>query len=260
LFFRWPRLSKAELDELYKEADLDHWRYESDNRVDWQIAARWLNRNSFQGTILDIGCFGGEFLECLGEGWGKYGVEINKGAVRRAGEKGISILCDNFEQISGISMQFDVVSAFDVIEHMGNPRYMLEQMARLTRKGGTIVLSSGNSLSASWRFMGSKYWYCFIPEHISFINEKWSVELADKLNLDVVHGESFAYSKRKRTLSWMALDLIVNIAYKYAPHVVGVTRKNVFHMLGSDRFNSMKYRPPTWTSAKDHFIMFLRKK
>ncbi len=260
LYFRWPQLTKAELDRLYKEGDSNNWQHGLKNRHDWQVAANWLNLKLSRGTVLDIGCLDGEFLEYLEKGWHRYGIEINEVAAQKAEERRINIIAKDFDQIDQLTKQFDAVTAFDVIEHVENPAHFLRQMARLTRTGGVMIISSGNTEARTWKFMGSKYWYCTIAEHISFINKKWCFAMSHALNLDIEHIESFSHSERKRVLLRVIVDLTKNILYKFSPGAVGILRTIGLGTKDIKRNKESKHQPPSWMYARDHFIVFFRKR
>ena len=257
LYFRWPRLSKRKLDELYKEADPNNWQYKPTHRKDWKLAATWLNSKLVQGKILDIGCWDGKFLDYLGKNWQGFGVEINEVALQKAKERGITILEKNFNELHKISVYFDVVVAFDVIEHTENPMFFLEQMARLTRTNGFIIISSGNTDALTWKISGSKYWYCAIPEHISFINVNWCYFAATKLNLKVEYVERFSHAG-KRNLAQFLLDTIENATYLASPSLFRKLRKIKNIYLCPKNINNMNY-PPPWGTSKDHLIIFFSK-
>lgn len=259
LYFRWPRLSKEELDRLYKEGSLDNWQYDPKNRKDWQITSAWLKAKLGSGSILDVGCFTGGFLKYLGNCWQRYGIEIYEAAAQYAEKAGINIIAKDFGKIDQLLMQFDAVVAYDIVEHVEDPRFLLKQMSQVTRSGGFIIISTGNTDCPSWRFMGSRYWYCAIWEHVSFINPSWCYNSAKSVNLTLEHIEKFSHAGKKRNFLGIIYDLAKNILYKVSPHIVSKLRA-VRICLGKGRKNTkIIERPPGWASAKDHLIVIFRK-
>ena len=141
-FFRFPRLSKYEMDVLYRLGDDENWTPSKDQkRPDWKIAYSWmLNRNTNR-QVLDVGCFSGEYLQgLLGTGADLYGVEIHKEAADRARNFGVDIIGDDFECLSTEDKRFDVVTSFDVIEHVYNPKLFLNMLVDVTKPGGEIII------------------------------------------------------------------------------------------------------------------------
>lgn len=260
LYFRWPRLSKGQLDFMYQQAAENNWQYHPEDRRDWQIAAEFLNAHSGYRTILDIGCWDGSFLRYLGTNWQRYGVEINDSAARRAEEHGIQILARNIDEIEQLPGQFGAVTAFDFVEHVDNPRYLLTQMSRLVSPGGFLIISTGDTDAPSRKLMGSKYYYCTISEHISFINRKWCYNTAKALNLHVERIERFSHEKaRNRNVLQMSLELTKNVIYRLSPNAIGKLRAIGFGRIDVRKHEALKFHPPSWTSAKDHLIAIFRK-
>jgi SAM-dependent methyltransferase len=260
LLFRWPRLSKEELDDLYRTGTFDNWVYNPENRRDWQAAKKWLNENCDGGKILDVGCWDGGFLNYLDASWQRYGIEINSEASSEAEKKGISLVSTDFSHMDNVSITFDAVVAFDVVEHMENPQRLLEQLTALTRTDGYIVISSGNTDAASWKFMGSRYWYCTIPEHISFINARWCKNAAEACGLEIVYSVEFSHRPADCRKLAVVEEIAKNILYRCSPGFVGALRSLGFGGLDVKKSRELRLQPPGWMSAKDHLLVLFRKR
>jgi 2-polyprenyl-3-methyl-5-hydroxy-6-metoxy-1,4-benzoquinol methylase len=259
LRFRWPRLSKNDMDAFYLDSDVQHWEYAKGSRTDWNTVYRWVKNCKYEGSVLDIGCFDGSFLESLEPCWKKYGIEINKKAAILAKNKGIEIINHDLTNLSQTSLRFDVVTAFDVIEHVENPFVFLSEISRLCTTNGVIIISTGNSDSLSWKFMGSRYWYCTISEHISFINEQWTKKAANELNLKIEFTKCFSHNGEKNNFFVMANDIIKNLLYKISPSMFGMLRALGVGMIDVKKNKALSKYPPYWLSAHDHFITILKK-
>jgi len=90
--------------------------------------------------ILDIGCAFGSFLSCLGPRWERYGIDASEYAITRARERvpgaGFSVTAASDLVFPG---PFDVISAFDVLEHMRAPDETLKRVAAALRPHGGFV-------------------------------------------------------------------------------------------------------------------------
>jgi SAM-dependent methyltransferase len=251
--FRWPLTPKEKLDALYRQAELSNWSYEPRRREDWIQARDWLQAHHDGGSILDIGCFDGGFLEYLGEGWARFGVEINEEAARIAQGRGIEIIGNDVEALTPSTQQFDAVVAFDVIEHLPVPKVLLEKMVALARPGGAVILATGNTQAPSWRLMGSRYWYCRIPEHIAFINTQWCQQAAADLGLELVHVGRFSHAP-SRTLRQQMISLGKNLVYRFFPGLFRRLRQQGFGGVEVAKHAGLEDLPPIWITARDQLV------
>ena len=262
-FFRFPRLPKREMDALYRLGDDENWTPLKDQkRPDWQIAYSWIHNNTTNRQVLDVGCFSGEYLKgLLNTGADFYGIEIHKKAAERAMQYGVEIIGEDFECLRAVEKRFDVVTSFDVIEHVYNPKLFLNMLADVTKPGGEIIISTGNSMAISWRLMGSRYWYCTIGEHISFINPQWCEQVAHELGLEVTNVEYFSHAPPSRlTLINRVKEIISNLVYRFLPIFFHSLRKSGFGSKDIVKHPVLLDYPPVWVTAKDHFIIRFRKK
>jgi len=258
LYFRWPRPSNEELNFLYRKGKADNWQYQPQNRGDWQIIASWLNSHQIKKTILDVGCADGGFLEYLRSDWNRYGIEINTTAAQKAKERGITIIAEDLDQLSQLSQKFSVVVAMDMIEHTKDPQRFLQEMLSVTMPGGVVIIATGNSLSPSWRFMKSAYWYCAIPEHVSFINKYWCQNVSQNLKCPILYFKKFSHADEDNFFQFLS-DSLKNILYKFMPGIFSRLRTAGLGGIDIKRYPELKYYPPSWRSAKDHFIVIFQK-
>lgn len=194
----------------------------------------------------------------MGEAYECYGIEINGKAANRARARNVEIIGEDFNNIGKLTFDFDVVVAMDVIEHAEDPAGLLNSMASVVRPGGFLMLSTGNTASWSWRLMGSRYWYCTVAEHISFINPKWCEQVAPAANLEVVGFECFAHAGDVSLPRRMA-DLGKNLIYRFFPRTVAWLRSRGLGGVDAMSHKSLASTPPMWFSAADHFIVVFQK-
>lgn len=257
--FRYPQLDKSSLDELYRQGKSDTWQTEASTRLDWQIARHWIsNQLKKSAQILDVGCFDGGFLKMLDKPHRLFGIEIHEAAGDRAKKYGINLIGKDYAGLEEVTVSFDVITSFDVIEHTHNPIAFLEQLVQATNDGGYIIISTGNSDALSWKLLGACYWYCKIPEHISFINPNWCEWAGKKLGLEIVKISKFSHAQ----LTWKQsmVDIIKNVFYCLTPKGFALFRQMG---MGSNLYRDhqeLLITPPSWTTAQDHFICIFRKR
>lgn len=259
LGFRYPRMSKLSLDQLYRQGNVESWATPEAKRTDWLLVKKWLAEHNSVKRILDVGCFDGRFLEFLGNHYDRLGVEIHREAAERARARGIQVLGDDFDSLSSLNVAGDAVLALDVIEHSSDPRSFLADLASCVRSGGFIVISTGNSDAPTWRLMGSRYWYCHIAEHLSFINPSWIERAAPLLGLQVVSLSFFSHAGRQASFRQKAYETAANLILRFAPGLFALLRRSGAGGVDLVRYPGLALVPPYWMSAKDHMLVVLKK-
>lgn len=254
LGFRDPQPSRERLGQMYAAGSDSAWDEHVKVRRDWAMV-RDLVVDIGARSVLDVGCFDGGFLKLLPEGIERVGVEIHPGAVARAGEHGVRVVCEDLYKLPEVGEQYDCVVAFDVIEHVHDPRDFLATLASVVRPGGHLVFVTGDLDAPTWRVMGSRYLYSWFQEHIAFVSPRWVRAQAPRMGLEVV--ETTRFTHRVGGWSGFLIGLAKNLAYRIAPGLVLTKRAKALESKGIDP--SMWMGPPAWTSARDHFVAVLRK-
>ena len=242
---------------MYSEIEVDTaWQTPADQRADWALARTRLEQLLGGGEIIDVGCNDGRFLGSLDGSWQRYGIELNRAAVERAAACGITILGHNVEVLDSFEGRFDVITAFDVIEHVENPAKFLAMCARALRSRGIIVVATGNSHSFPWRLLGSRTYYCVYPEHLVFVSPDWCVRMAPRLGLVLESIETY----RRLDGSWYncVLHAAKNIGYRLSPSSFALLRRFGFGGI-HDPIEIALQHPPTWPTARDHFLAVFEK-
>ncbi len=114
--------------------------------VNWNHRQFLDDRRLVPGRLLDVGCGTGGFLTAAqARGWDVAGIDFDEAAVHAARER-LKVdtvqpwtLEEFIERRPGD--RFDAVTAFEVLEHVEEPRSFLEQCFELTLPGGHFALS-----------------------------------------------------------------------------------------------------------------------
>lgn len=253
LSFRWPRISYDRCCDFYRGGEDCNPAYTKANRRDWKVALDWLKYARLKESILDIGCYDGEFLSQVNF-QKKHGIEINKEAIKAAAVRGTTVIETDISRLNEISGPgFDAVVALDIMEHVEDPEKFLSDIFALVKDGGIIIISTVNTLSPSWRLMKNKYWYCFLAEHITFINKKW-LSRAVRKNGNFVIDEIQNIAHTEDGTNPLA-DILKNLTYKASPSFFGLLRKMGFGGINISEHPGLVCAPPYWHSARDHFIV-----
>jgi SAM-dependent methyltransferase len=115
--------------------------------------------------LLDVGCYTGVFVEIAARhGWDAWGVEPSQWAVEQAQARGLHVTQGTLDTADLPKACFDVVTMWDVIEHLTDPRRALEQVYRLLKPGGLLVVHTIDIDSLFARLMGPRWpWLMEMP-------------------------------------------------------------------------------------------------
>lgn len=117
--------------------------------------------------VLDIGCSTGRFLwRMKSEGWQVAGVEIDREAAGKAIELlGETVVNKAFEPGLFPAESFDLVTMWNVLEHLPAPLESLREIARLLKRGGWLVVQVPNLDSTEVRFTREMASLLDLPRH-----------------------------------------------------------------------------------------------
>jgi len=123
--------------------------------------------------LIDVGCGIGYFLEVAKErGWEVYGTEYTKEAVDICESKGINMQQGALD-ISNYELgTFDVVTSFEVIEHINNPQEEVNNFNALLRPEGLAYITTPNFNSLQRYYLKDQYNIICYPEHLSYYTPK----------------------------------------------------------------------------------------
>ncbi len=103
------------------------------------------------GRVLDVACGSAANAYWLAERCRYFGADISQSGLRRASRPGLRLACGDGDQLPFADESFDAVISTFALEHAVNPLRTLEELRRMVRPGGRIVL-----LGPSWDL---PFWY-----------------------------------------------------------------------------------------------------
>ncbi len=151
----------------------DYAGLRSDLHKEAQRRLKLINNYIQTGKLLDAGCGQGDFLtEAKNYGFSVTGCDIASSAISYV-KKTLKLPAI----VAPIALgrlpkgPFDVISSWDVIEHMTDPIMSLRAFHQVQKKGGYLFMTTPDINSIDARILG-KFWYGFkrIPEHLYYFS------------------------------------------------------------------------------------------
>ena len=122
-----------------------------------------LFENENRGVVADLGCGDGDYSVALTKmGFKVTACDLDVQRFKHRDKIDFKI-CDVTKQLPFDNASFDYVVLAEVIEHLRNPYQVMQELSRILRTGGKIILSTPNilNLKSRIRFLGEGCWEFF---------------------------------------------------------------------------------------------------
>lgn len=114
------------------------------------------NINPKNKNILDIGCYDGVFLSTIKGGNNLFGIEASDYGFKESSKKDINVKQFFFNDKDKFPFEnnfFDIIVAGEIIEHIYDTDFFLEEVYRMLSPGGKFLISTPNIASFGRRLM-----------------------------------------------------------------------------------------------------------
>jgi 2-polyprenyl-3-methyl-5-hydroxy-6-metoxy-1,4-benzoquinol methylase len=155
------------------------------------------------GKLLDVGCSFGFFLDAARQrGWSVEGIDISSYAASCARARfNLSVQNAAVTEARYPSQSFDVITMWEVIEHLPNPVQSLAYLKRFLKDDGIAVFGTPNVASYLAMIQGKRWRNWEPPAHLLYFSPETMSRLFDRCNLKMLHYESAVpYEKYLREL------------------------------------------------------------
>ena len=241
-----PRYREDQLQQIYTEAYYDHdginnglefFGYdnylddEENIKITFAKRLSTIERYAHKGTLLDVGCATGFFLDLArSQGWEVLGSEVSEFSVRHAREKlGLDVRLGTLQQLQFEPESFDVVTMWDVIEHVPDPLEELRTVWRILRRDGLLSIITPDVGSLVARLLGNRWEELRrVREHVYFFSRQTLTQALQRTGFEVLRTE---YADKVFHLG----PAMHRLKYYTWDGVVTRTATNLVYKLGLDR-------------------------
>jgi ubiquinone/menaquinone biosynthesis C-methylase UbiE len=195
-----PLPDEDELAELYPEtyyvSNRGNWLSADVLRRAFEQSVQWRHRQALlrrpPGRILDVGCGSGNFLAALRrKGWEVYATEFSDAAVAMARNRGITVHHGSVEDARYSDDFFDAITMWHVLEHVPAPRETLDELRRILKPDGLLVIEVPDSASLTFRLCRRDWMGLDIPRHLQHFTPATLVRLLNDTGFTPVSRQTF---------------------------------------------------------------------
>ena len=234
LLYTTPRPNKEEIGKYYQSDEYySHQEnkegfipkvYEKVKSINLKNKYNIATEKTTRGKILDIGCGVGDFLHTMEQqGWECTGVEPSEDAKAIAKKRIKAQLLSSEEQENLSDGSFDVITMWHVLEHVDALRWQIQQLYRLCKPGGRIIIALPNYKSYDGQYYKAAWAAYDVPRHLNHFNEETIVKIFEESHLKHIKTEK---------LRWDAY-YISYMSEKYLHHSLPLLRGAVRGMISN---------------------------
>lgn len=181
LYAYYKKYQGRKKDELYNPL----------TRKSYIKVLRLLSSHGGGVSILDVGCGKGDFVDAaLDGGYKAEGIELAQPAVDIARGYGLPVTKLDFFSSEIQESSRDVMTMFEVIEHLPDPVAFLRRAEMVLKPGGLLYMTTPNFNSLDRRVLGSK-WKAIHREHLSYFTPSTLLgAIRNNTTLELLHLET----------------------------------------------------------------------
>jgi SAM-dependent methyltransferase len=136
--------------------------------------------------LLDVGAYIGVFVEvALRAGWDACGVEPSAWAAAVAQQQGLPVFHGTSAAPSLVGQLYDVVTMWDVIEHLDDPAAELARARRILRPGGFLAVHTMDIESLAARILGRR-WPWLMDMHLHYFSRRTLAEMLRRSGFEIL--------------------------------------------------------------------------
>lgn len=162
--------------------------------------------------VLDIGTAGGAFLEAATQfGYQAYGMEPSKDLVTRGKARGLAIEQGTIEEHDFPRNSFDLVTLWDVIEHLPNPKAALLKIRDLLKPNGVLLINFPDIGTWQAKLAGKRFWW-ILSVHLHHFSKHTIRDICQRTGYEITHMQRYWQTLEFGYLERMAIHYNVPFA------------------------------------------------
>ena len=204
LLYTTPRPNKDEIGRYYKSEEYySHQEnkegfipkvYEKVKSVNLKNKYGIATEGKEKGKALDIGCGVGDILHTMEQhGWDCTGVEPSEDAKVIAKKRIKGQLLSSEEQENLPDSSFDIITMWHVLEHVDDIRWQIQQLHRLCKPGGRIIIALPNYKSYDGQYYKAEWAAYDVPRHLNHFNKETLIRFFEESHLKYIKTEKLRW-------------------------------------------------------------------
>lgn len=204
LLYTMPRPTKDKIGAYYKSEEYySHQEnntgfipklYEAIKKTNLRYKYKMATEGLEMGKLLDIGCGVGDFIHTAEEkGWKGMGVEPSEEAKKIARNRIKAEIIDSEAMEKLPNQSFDLITMWHVLEHVDDLRWQVDQLERLLKTNGRIVIAVPNYKSYDAQFY-KEHWAAYdVPRHLNHFDKTTLVKIFKSKGLELKRTEKLVW-------------------------------------------------------------------
>lgn len=207
--------SEEQLLKIYSNIPNQYWgQYEpSDSDTFYHKLGQHLNPAKVIMNICDVGCGNGYFLNLLDDCWQKFGVEPGQINTNLLTSRKIEYFNGILEQSNFNKQSMDVITYFDVFEHLINPVKEIKIAKEFLSTNGKLIIFTGNASSITARLANRHWLYLKYIHHITIASEQAIVNALKSCGFSKIKVVKVNHPTSLNFIKWLAYLLANRIPF-----------------------------------------------
>ena len=151
--------------------------------------------------ILDVGCGNGDFIALAKErGYSVQGVDVSASSVRLCRKRNLDVVQGTLSDLP-LEQKFDILTMWDVVEHVPDPFVLLHRAWNLLRPGGHLVIKTPLVSDSTFRIVSAvpplAGRVLQTPKHVQFFTKRSLNRLAHETTFEAVTIETLGAMRQR---------------------------------------------------------------